>query len=118
MWKKFKGRKPEGVLIPGDPTAPPTTWWNHLWLALFGWKLTTVFSLPQMPGEGYHIGYIPDDGQPVYNTSRLMSPSFRVRNGREECVFFAVDRDGNEVPLKFKAQADRDEPQFKNIALL
>ncbi len=99
MWTEYLG-KVTGVRVEGDKTVSPTRWWNHLWLVLVGWKVVTVFEVSAEDAEqGYRIGYIAFDGKTMVESTVHHDRRFRMKNGHEDCSFFAVTINGREVPL-------------------
>lgn len=99
-WKVFDGAV-RGTRVDGDPTVAPTRWWNHLYLLMFCWKKIAVFQV--MPGDddkGYYIGYVPMSGRAMISTELTHTGTFSVKEGFEPCTFFALDRDGREIPLE------------------
>lgn len=118
MWRKFKGETPQGILTSGDPAVPPTTRWNHLCLLFFVWKRATIFRVSRMPDDGFHVGYIPQGGVPMYNTTIMTELNFRVKNGHEDCIFFAIDRRGNELELKFVRQVNISDQSYDFVPLI
>ncbi|MFA6429238.1 MAG: hypothetical protein WCV84_01940 [Patescibacteria group bacterium] len=69
MWTKHQGNV-QGVHVEGDKSAPPTKWWNHLYLALWGWKAVTVFEVSEDAArEGYQLGYLPFDGNAMVEST-------------------------------------------------
>jgi len=97
-WTKFDGSKVHGTLARGDKTMPPTRWWNHLFLLWFKWDKVTVFEVPAgvIP---YRVGYKPEVGPAMLKEDLMSSRRFAVRNGHEDCVFYAVDDTGKEIIL-------------------
>ena len=60
-WKKYF-EQITGILIQGDPDAPPITWWNILWVRA-QWKKAVILRIPHDKAEmGYRIGYWPMHG--------------------------------------------------------
>lgn len=111
-WSKFS-RKIEGKLVKGDKTAPPTKWWNYHWLLWFGWKKVAVFKVSDEAAKnGYHVGFKPSAGEAEVHLALCHSRTFKMAIGREDCIFFAIDEKGREVPLKLLAVAKKDEDQY------
>lgn len=121
-WKQFNPpTAPRGVTVPGDPSAPPTKWYNHWLLALAGWKTIAAFQVET--DKSFHVGFRNFKGE-QYLCDKLLNsqpwqppkaadttpstgyrlpkidPGFRVKVGHEACTFFAVDQDGNELPIR------------------
>jgi hypothetical protein len=107
-WSKFSG-KVEGLLVEGDKTMPPTTWWNFHWLYWFGWKRVVVFEVsPEIASRGFHVGFKQGSEAKVhFATCRVRR--FKLRLGHEDCTFFAIDDTGREVPIKLLDVAGKDE---------
>jgi hypothetical protein len=111
MWKSFKGTI-AGTQVEGDPKVRPTTIWNWLPMKLWGRKTTVVFRVSFTEAQrGYRIGYKPllqggVVGRAMYNGKVFHNQLFRVRIGRESCIFFAVGVKGSEVQLDFVARED------------
>lgn len=100
MWNRFNGSV-RGTFVRGDKASPKTRWYNHLFLALFGWKTVTIFSIPAEDAKrGYRVGYLPFDGEPMVESELNHESRFRMRIGHEACTFFAVDADGAEIPSR------------------
>lgn len=99
-WNVFDGRV-RGTMVDGDNTVSPTRWWNWAYYAWFGWKKVAVFRVPTgIEQDGYFIGYVPQKGAARVSTQPCFSETFSVKEGHEPCTFFALDRDGREVPLE------------------
>ncbi|MFA5185054.1 MAG: hypothetical protein WC551_01050 [Patescibacteria group bacterium] len=95
-WKKFDGSRVHGNRAKGDKTVPPTRWWNHLYLKFFRWHKVTIYMVP----DGivcYRVGYKPEVGPAMLREELMTSRKFAVRNGHEDCVFYAVGSDGREI---------------------
>ena len=118
-WKRFEGPDIRGTLIMGDDSAPPTKWWNHLWLALWGWKTVVVFQVPREAIErGYRVGYRPFDGKTMLEEKPNYDKSFRMKVGREDCVFFAVMKTDSEATLTLVVRTDKRRPLPKRASPL
>lgn len=97
MWKKIE--LDSGTAVEGNKSAPPTRWWNHLWLALFGWKIVVTFRVPKTLAEsGYYIGYSPIMGGAMYNTEICHDEHFSMKVGHEDCKFFALPVETTQPP--------------------
>jgi hypothetical protein len=111
MWREFKGSI-TGTRIGGDPKVRPTTVWNRRLMKLWGWKTVVIFRVSFIEAQrGYRIGYKPllRGGvveRTMYNGKVFYNQLFRMRIGREPCVFFAVNVKGSEVQLEFVARED------------
>lgn len=100
MWDTYN-RPVVGVMVEGDKNSPPTRWWNHLYLAVFGWKVVTVFEVSAKDAErGYSVGYLPIDGKGKVEIKLNYDRFFRMRNGHEDCTFFAINEKGEEVHIE------------------
>lgn len=97
MWKRYAGRV-IGIHLAGDPNVPPTRWWNHWFLVHFVWKQVSILEVPEEV-DVYRIGFIDTFGGTMYNTRPMFKRRFAVRHGHEPCSFFAVTKDGTEIPL-------------------
>ena len=113
-WKPFDGYA-QGKLARGVSTYPPTRWWNHLFLLKFVWKQVTVFQVPKGTRR-YRVGYRPFKGPARILEELQDSALFAVRNGHEDCHFFALDPHGSEIKLEafeistVKSARERDIP--------
>ena len=117
MWKRYRG-KIRSLCVEGDKTAPPTTWWNHLYLALWGWKVVTVFEVSVEEAKlGYRIGYLPFDGKAMIEERINHDRRFRVKNGNEACTFFAIAPDGIEVALTMVARSVKNDATYEHAPL-
>ncbi|MDD5726509.1 MAG: hypothetical protein PHC53_03845 [Patescibacteria group bacterium] len=111
-WVKFSSGF-RGQLVKGDKNAPPTKWWNYHWLLWFGWKCVAVFRVSDEVAEkGYHVGFKPQTGEAEIHLALCHSRTFKMAIGHEDCVFFAIDEKGHEVPLKLLAIAKKNEDQY------
>ncbi|MBU1032435.1 MAG: hypothetical protein ABH820_02750 [Patescibacteria group bacterium] len=120
MWKKFNANEIVGVEIKGDSFAPPTRWWNHFFLALWGWTTVAVFQVirPIHTLNGYRIGYKPFKGPARVMSKALKDdPMFRMKIGHEDCIFFAIDLNGEEVPIELVKRTHNKDPEYKGIPL-
>lgn len=110
-----------GTKVSGDPTVPRTRWWNHLLLLWFWWKKVTVFQVPlEVTNRGFCIGFIPEKGKPMIKTDILHEWRFRVRNGREDCIFFALPANSDmrpEIPLAVVTQTTKDNRTYADLPL-
>lgn len=117
MWKKYHSEI-LGTAIEGDRTSPPTRWWNHIFLVLWGWKTVTVFGVSEEAVRiGYRVGYRPLCGQSMVEDRISHEPTFRMRVGHEACTFFAVTADGQEIPLQTVGRTVKNDPNYKNAPL-
>jgi len=115
-WVKFDASQIHGTRAKGDKTVPPTRWWNHLYLLLFRWRKVTVYLVPE-EYTSYRVGYKPETGPARILEEPLNSRRFAVRNGFEDCVFFAIDRDGHEIIL-LELEQTRDDCLSSNTPLI
>jgi hypothetical protein len=100
-WKKFPSALAmHGTLVRGDQHAPPTKWWNILWLILFGWTKVAVLRVETVPAEGWYIGFRDFAGKQQMRMVPIMQNEIRMRIGREDCTFFATTKDVTEIPLQ------------------
>ncbi len=102
-WVAFTGHT-EGTLIKGIEKASPTSsLLKNVWLKFFGWKVGAYFRVSEEAArKGYYVGYRPF---PDYSTAsicmtRCYERKFMMKIGHEDCRFFAVNLDRNEVPLE------------------
>ena len=117
MWSSYKGSV-QGVKVEGDKSAPPTKWYNHLILALWGWKVVTVFEVSEGAARiGYQVGYMPFDGKGMVESKVNYDRRFRMKNGHEDCTFFAVNPKGEEVALKVVTRTMKDDPAYQDAPL-
>jgi len=101
VWKKFDPSAIKGTKMPGDRDVPPTTWWNVLWLKFFVWKSVATFKVVSQDAKrGYRLGYKAHDGTCRLLSKVLHDDEIAVRMGREDCTFFAIDADGQEIWLR------------------
>lgn len=118
MWKKFSKEIKNGELVKGDKTAPPTRWWNILWLLFFGWKKQAVLN-NVMLGRACRVGYRDFHGKTMLNSEFTYERRFRVRIGHEDCTFFGIDADGKETVLVAdEGLYDKDDPRIQNLPLV
>lgn len=117
MWKEFPSTV-QGTLAKGDPSVSPTTWYNHWYMAKWGWKTVTVFEVSEEAAEnGYDIGYKPFEGKTRVEGKTNHERRFRMKNGFEDCTFFAIDKDGKEVPLTVVARTTKDDATYEDAPL-
>lgn len=109
----------EGTPIDGDLTQPRTRWWNHLYLALWGWKMTIVFEVNSSDAAiGYQVGYKPSTGGPAQlKTIVSHDKYFRMKLGREDCRFYAIGPEWREIPLKVVTRTRIDDPVYAAVPL-
>lgn len=95
-WRVYEGGEIQGTLVSGDTVAPPTRWWNHLYLARWGWKRVAVFKVQQKPVSSIlsYVGYYDFRGRARVTRKPIFCQFFRVRVGRESCTFFCGKRFG------------------------
>jgi len=115
-WVKFNASRIRGTLAKGDKSVPPTRWWNRRYLQLFCWNKMTVFMVPEGI-ESYRVGFKSLTGDAELNEEVLTSRKFAVRNGFEDCIFFAIDRDGREITL-LELEQTRDDCLPSNTPLI
>lgn len=117
MWKQYEGYV-TGTKTEGDKSVTPTRWWNHLYSALVSWKVVTVFEVPEQAARsGYKIGYLAFNGEAMIEDKVNHSRRFRMKNGHEDCTFFAITRDGEEVPLKVVARTVKNDEAYADVPL-
>jgi hypothetical protein len=117
-WKKYVGPEVRSTLVMGDEGSPPTRWWNHLWLALWGWKTTVVFQVQREAVErGYRVGYRSFDGNSMIEDVVNFDRQFRVKIGHEDCAFFAIMKNGLETPLSLVARTDVSDARHQTVPL-
>lgn len=121
-WKRYIAPV-RGIKVQGDKKAPPTRWWNHLWLVLFGWKTVVVFtgSVPIKLGLtcGFKVGYRDFHGRAYISTGSVKAEGFKMLIGHEDCTFFAVTSDTlEEIELVNAARVARNHPGWKHLPLL
>ena len=120
-WKKFGGEV-KGVLVEGDKSVPPTTWWRHLWLKFFGWRTVAVFQVSNealVNGLEYRVGFkpLPRFGGAQICDDACRGQRFKMLIGREACTFFAVHKDGTEVPIRLVARTSKHDPTYGDARL-
>ena len=90
MWERLDKTVTAGILVPGDKLAPPTRWWNHWFLVLFGWKTVATFRVgTSIAKNGYSVGYTTDKGVSWQSGETCHDQFFSLKVGHEDCVFFA-----------------------------
>lgn len=100
-WEEYKGGA-KGVFVEGRKNTPPTRWWNHWWLALFGWKDLAILETADGLVHLLIIGYRPFKGQARLQMTAVTTSRVAVRIGHEDCTFFALDADDHsEIPLVY-----------------
>jgi hypothetical protein len=110
-WKKYF-EQITGILIQGDPDAPPITWWNILWVRA-QWKKAVILRIPHDKAEmGYRIGYWPMHGPLQLKIEVLHQQLVAVRLGQEECIFFAVNMLDEEIGLSVERITTTDDPDI------
>lgn len=116
-WQIFKGSV-VGTRVEGDLAAPPTRWWNHLYLLLYGWNKVAVLRLVKLKAAYgvYYIGYVALRGS-ARITKVYAGSHVRMRIGREPCRFFALELDGKEIPLDLVGVFDKKYPAYTDIPL-
>jgi hypothetical protein len=115
----------KGVLVRGDPNVASTNLLNWAYMVhMGGWKTAAVFRVaPTDAICGYRIGYRPSNpDQWIIGKERILaelhtSELFRVRIGREDCTFYAVGRDGKEIPLETVARTAVKSGTYKDAPL-
>lgn len=117
MYRKFDGQV-AGLAVAGDLAAPLTRWWNHLFLALWGWKTIVVLEVSEEAAKaGYRVGYRSFFGTTMLGEGVLHTRRFRMRIGHEPCTFFAADASGREVPLLLVERTTKSDPVYRDISL-
>ncbi|MBI2038240.1 MAG: hypothetical protein HYT15_04970 [Candidatus Magasanikbacteria bacterium] len=97
-WKKVD-RVDKGITITGNHGVPPTRWWNHWWLALFGWKTIVTFSLPdEVATSGYRVGFTTKDGKSWCKRTIAHDKFFSMKIGYEDCKFWVKAARNPEQP--------------------
>lgn len=116
-WRAYTGSM-VGIQIEGDESASPTTSWNHWLLNVWDWKAVAVFQVPvELAKRGYHVGFKPAGGPPMVDRNPYHDQVFRVKRGREDCIFFAVDSSGTEVPITLVALTNKDDTRYQDARL-
>lgn len=118
MWERHNKRV-EGVLVPGDPSVPPTRWWNHLFLALWRWKTVAVFEVadPLEAIDGYCVGFRPMEGPAKVEMGVEHNRRFRMKVGHEACTFFATNLGGNEVRIRLITTTTISDKAYADVPL-
>lgn len=114
-WNTFDGAV-TGLKIEGDPSVPATKWYNHPYLAMWGWKTVAVFEA-QTDGE-YFYGYKPFEGDSQVSSTPMTSKRFKMKVGHEACTFFTVDKDGKEVALTLIERTTVDDKAYADVPQL
>ena len=87
-WKK-EPNPLSGVKVEGDKAMPPTRWWNHLYLLLWGWRTVVVFSVPdEVARAGYFIGFTDFRNRSKRETKPCHDPTFILKVGHEDSTVF------------------------------
>jgi len=115
-WKRFDSKSVNGTLAKGDKSVPPTHWWNHLYLKFFRWHQVTVFQVPEGTAT-YRVGYKPEVGPAMFLDELMVSRQFAVRNGFEDCVFYAINSAGREIVL-LQLEQTRDDRLPSDVPLI
>lgn len=115
-WITIDASQIHGTLAKGDKSVSPTRWWNRRFLQLFRWTKVTVFMVPENIAS-YRVGFKPQTGEAELSEEVLTSRKFAVRNGHEDCVFFALDSDGREIVL-LELEQTRDDCLSSNTPLV
>ena len=98
-WKRFLGKIENPITIVGDPSTPATKWYNHWWLILFGWKTTIQITVAdKYYTTGWKIGFRDFNGR-CWIGQRTLYSAVRVKVGRENCEWFAFDKNGQWINL-------------------
>lgn len=118
FWERHTKRV-EGVLVPGDPSVPPTRWWNRIFLALWRWKTVAVFRFvdPLDAGNGYSVGFVPSQGPAMTEPRVSYDTRFRMKVGHEPCRFFAINLGGNEVRIALVAITTINDQTYADVPL-
>ncbi|EKD33120.1 MAG: hypothetical protein ACD_76C00090G0001 [uncultured bacterium] len=89
-WKRVC--QTEGTLVAGERSAPPTHWWNYLYLAFFGWKTIVTLCVPDSVAQnGYFVGFTTMDGASWVKTEAIQHDKFfSMRIGHEDTRFFVM----------------------------
>ncbi len=104
-WKEFR-KLVRGVRVDGDLGFPRATAWNLWGLVNHKKQELAVFEVDLLAAkEGYRIGFRTETGTAKLQTELLRSPNFAVRIDREPRIFFAVDREDYEVPIRLLLHA-------------
>jgi len=110
MWRKINPAGIVGDFVRGDGSVPPTTsgWWHTRWLKWFVWKTAAAYRVvgSEVAGRGYRVGYIAHDGGHLLSKV-LYLDRFCLLVGREDCRFFALNREGKEITLSREHLCDR-----------
>lgn len=117
-WKDFDGNV-TGTKVEGDKTVSPTNWLNRIYYAhLGGWKVVTVFEVSEeAAAAGYEVGYKAFNGETKVQGKINHERRFRMKNGYEDCTFFAIDHEGKEVPLIVVARTTKDDATYFDAPL-
>lgn len=117
MWLRHHGNV-EGTNVGGDPTAPPTRWWNHLYLALIGWKMVSIFEVsPATATLGYRVGFLPQNGKAMVKQEVCHDEKFAMKNGHEECTFFVIDTNDGVVAPRIVLRTTVSEARHMRIPI-
>lgn len=102
--------------IEGDPSAPPTRWWNEWLLDSRGRDMTVIFEASE---ENFYPGYKAPGKVARVSSRALYEKRFRMKLPREYRAFFGINLEGKRIRLKMIA---RDVPviehRFQRLPLL
>lgn len=117
-WKDYDNTV-VGTKVEGDKSISPTTFLRRIYYAhLGGWKVVTVFEVSEEAAEnGYDIGYRAFDGETKVEGKVNHERRFRMKNGYEDCIFFAIDHEGKEASLTVIARTTKDDATYFDAPL-
>ena len=91
----------KGITLEGDPKARPTTWWNWGYQVFHGWKMEVVLEInPDIDPQKYQIGFKSKNSKWGWKRILPIGGLFKVKIGKEDVIFFALDHDGKEVVVE------------------
>lgn len=117
-WNVIDASTFKGVKVEGDASAPKTRWWLLPLLFLFFWKKRAVLSVvPYDVPDGFRIGYKPFEGPARLLDKVIKDKRIQVRIGHEDCTFFALTPEGNEIFLRLSGVTHRSDKWLKRVPL-
>lgn len=114
-WRKVK-KDPElkGTLIKADPQAfPRNNAFDKIRMSLGGWKTVYVVE-PKEDYDEWFYAFCETDRNFMERCSIILEGPVRILTGPDDFLVFALDKDGNELPLKIHLQALRSDKTHRH----
>lgn len=114
-WRTSDHKNIRGTLVKGDLNTRPSSGSRlPMTVIRLTWKMVAVITV-ESGGKPFYVGYQDPVGQAHLCDCPLMGAGFRAKVGREDVLFFVIDADGVELPIRnVVVLPQKEAAQFKD----